>query len=314
MKILGFSCFALVVCAATAFLAGCGGSQPPIGATGAMPQTSAIATNAERGKSHGDLVYATGAGDTYVLSYPAGTLVSTIHTGGAADCSDDKGNVFITNDDSVYEYSHGATSPIATLKLPGTLAQGCAVDPLSNNLAVVFQGSGGDIAIFADEKGTPSIYGSHLDSLFCGFDDSGNLFVDGLSGQSYGFSELPNGSDSFTTLTIDDSVGQPGQVQWDGKHITYEGISPRKTKVSQLSVSGTSVSIVGTILLKGIKPRAYESWIYDGAIIVPFSTHSFAAKRVGVWAYPKGGTKANAFPHFSTKATELHGVTISVGA
>ena len=38
MKILGFSCFALVVCAATgAFLAGCGGSQPPIGATAGMP-------------------------------------------------------------------------------------------------------------------------------------------------------------------------------------------------------------------------------------------------------------------------------------
>ena len=99
MKILGFSRCALAVCAAAAMLAGCSGSQPPIGVPGAMPQTSAIATYADRGKSHGDLVYATGAGDTYVLSYPAGTLVSTIHTGGAADCSDDKGNVFITNDD-----------------------------------------------------------------------------------------------------------------------------------------------------------------------------------------------------------------------
>ncbi|MGC1987044.1 MAG: choice-of-anchor tandem repeat GloVer-containing protein, partial [Candidatus Cybelea sp.] len=41
MKISGFSCFALVVCAATAFLAGCGGSQPPIGAPGAIPQSRA---------------------------------------------------------------------------------------------------------------------------------------------------------------------------------------------------------------------------------------------------------------------------------
>jgi hypothetical protein len=29
-------------------LAGCGGSQPPVGAPGAMPQSRAIATHAER--------------------------------------------------------------------------------------------------------------------------------------------------------------------------------------------------------------------------------------------------------------------------
>ncbi len=33
--------FALSVCAAAVMLAGCGGSQPPIGATGALPQSHA---------------------------------------------------------------------------------------------------------------------------------------------------------------------------------------------------------------------------------------------------------------------------------
>jgi hypothetical protein len=51
MRILDFSRYALTSCAAAAMLAGCGGSQPPIGAPGAMPQTSAVATRAERGKS-----------------------------------------------------------------------------------------------------------------------------------------------------------------------------------------------------------------------------------------------------------------------
>jgi hypothetical protein len=51
MKSLDFSRCALSICAAAAMLAGCGGSQPPIGAPGAMAQTSAIATHAERGKS-----------------------------------------------------------------------------------------------------------------------------------------------------------------------------------------------------------------------------------------------------------------------
>jgi hypothetical protein len=42
--------YTLCICVA-AMLAGCSGSQPPIGAPGAMPQTSAIATHADRGKS-----------------------------------------------------------------------------------------------------------------------------------------------------------------------------------------------------------------------------------------------------------------------
>ena len=51
MRSLDFSRYVLGSCAVAAMLAGCGGSQPPIGATGAMPQTSAVATHADRGKS-----------------------------------------------------------------------------------------------------------------------------------------------------------------------------------------------------------------------------------------------------------------------
>ncbi len=50
MKALALSIYALTY-AAAALLAGCGGSQPPIGAPGAMPQTRAIATHAERSGS-----------------------------------------------------------------------------------------------------------------------------------------------------------------------------------------------------------------------------------------------------------------------
>ena len=47
---LRMSRHALGVCTATAMLAGCGGSQPLVGAPGAIPQTSTIATHAERGR------------------------------------------------------------------------------------------------------------------------------------------------------------------------------------------------------------------------------------------------------------------------
>ena len=43
MKSLSFNGSALSSCVAAAMLAGCGGSQPPIGAPGAMPQSHAMA-------------------------------------------------------------------------------------------------------------------------------------------------------------------------------------------------------------------------------------------------------------------------------
>jgi len=47
MRIRGFR-YVLSSCVAAALLAGCGGSQPPIGAPGAMPQSAAIAAPADR--------------------------------------------------------------------------------------------------------------------------------------------------------------------------------------------------------------------------------------------------------------------------
>ncbi|MFZ1017201.1 MAG: hypothetical protein WAN39_04930, partial [Candidatus Cybelea sp.] len=144
MSILGFGRHALLSCVAAVILAGCGGSQPPIGALGAMPQTSGIATHAARGKSWmlpeaktEDLIYAVGGcGGTCVLSYPKGRLVGEL-TGveGLADCSDTKGNVFISEATKVAEFAHGGTSPIATYGVAHTPAFGCSVDPESGNLA-----------------------------------------------------------------------------------------------------------------------------------------------------------------------------------
>jgi hypothetical protein len=50
MSGLDFGRFALAIGVAAALLAGCGGLQPPVGASGAMPQGHAIATH-DRGGS-----------------------------------------------------------------------------------------------------------------------------------------------------------------------------------------------------------------------------------------------------------------------
>ena len=230
MRILGFSRFVQSAFLAPALLAGCGVSQPPIEAPGTMPQTSAIATHAERGKSwmkagasSGGLLYApVGCGGTCVISYPDLKLVGSLSTPGDGICSDSQGNIFLPSGATVTEYAHGGSQPIATLNLPGGEGQGCAVDPKSNSLAVVFKGSGVDVAIFASERGNPTLYGSHLESNYCGYDDKGNLFVDGMSGNNYGLAELPKGSSQFNQFSLPPSAGMPGQVQWDGRYIAYE--------------------------------------------------------------------------------------------
>ena len=106
MKISASSRSVLSSCVAVTLLAGCGGSQPPIGVPGAMPQTSALATHAERGKSwmlpkakSKELLYLSVAGGSYVYAYlyPEGNLEGTLDTPGWGLCSDAKGDVFVTD-------------------------------------------------------------------------------------------------------------------------------------------------------------------------------------------------------------------------
>jgi uncharacterized repeat protein (TIGR03803 family) len=100
VKKLVLSRYALSSCAAAAILAGCGESQPPIGARGAMPQVSAIAalTNSKNYK----VLYSFGASPDG--NYPhsdligaGGTFYGTTFAGGANYCgSSTCGTVFST--------------------------------------------------------------------------------------------------------------------------------------------------------------------------------------------------------------------------
>jgi hypothetical protein len=327
MKILGLGFYALSCCVAAAMLAGCGGSQAPIGAPGAMPQTSAIATRAERGKSWMKseassrvLIYATGGcGGTFVFAYSDGTLVGSLDTGATSygDCSDANGNVFITSGTTVIEYAHGGTSPINTLSLPGDEAHSCSVDPTTNDLAVAFEGKGGDIAIFQNEQGSPSMYQSTLDSSYCGYDASDNLFVDGYYGSGYiGLSELPKGSSTFTRLTINGTLDDPpAQVQWDGQHVGYESTGKNSATVQRLSISGSTATVVHAVHLRRVTHRATQSWIYKNVIVAAFYTASKgkSANKVGIWRYPAGGRPVVEYSYTRYDDPVFQAVTVSAG-
>lgn len=318
---------ALGVGAVAALLVGCGGPQSP--ASGAL---SMHFVNIGEARQHGhswmlpeakseDLLYAVeGCGGTCVLSYPKGNLVGTLdepQSNAQAACSDRHGNVFLSDNTSVLEYVHGGTSPIATLQLPGNSASGCSLDPKTGDLAVVFRGSHVDVAIFPGARGSPSLYLSQIESIHCGFDGSGDLFVDGFnSSLTPALSELPARGNSFSTLSIRGDVGDPGQVQWDGTYITYESTTKHDPKISQLRIAGSAATVVGATPLKKINNGAAASWIYQSKVIVPYLDEPPLFKHLAVWKYPAGGNPVKVFNDFGEyrDTLDFHAVTLSVAS
>src|SRR5580692_699200 len=115
-----FGRFTVSSCMAAAMLAGCGGSQPPIAAPGAMLQTAAIATHVDRDKSWmrnstridsrttykvtPQLLYVTNVGYEDVTVYQAKANdrepVETISDGlviPTGACVDGQGTLYVTN-------------------------------------------------------------------------------------------------------------------------------------------------------------------------------------------------------------------------
>jgi hypothetical protein len=299
-----------------AFLSDCGGASQTTPTLMQQSIKSHLATShTVRGAKSEDLVYATGGcGGVCIVTYPDGKLAGSISltypVGG--DCSDSSGNVFVTNNTQVLEYAHGGTTPIATLSLPGVDAAACGVDAKTGNLAVIFGGgSAGNIAIFPGATGSPTLYTAGIAPYYCGYDNGGNLFVSGLSYQKSALVELPSGSSAFMTLTIIGDVGAPGQIQWDGKYVTYEGRDATHIKISRLSVSGLTATVTGQTHLKGAR-FAHQSWIAGRRVIVPHSTHGFDTNKISLWRYPKSGKPVVKFGNFGqSKQTQFFGVTLS---
>jgi len=304
MKLLVLSHYA-VISATAALLAGCGASQPPIGSLGAAPQSGAIATHAERGGSwmlqktrNQNLLYVSNdvANEVDVFLYPRGSKVGVLagFDSPKGECVDGSGNVWIVNQTppEVIEYAHGGSSPVATLSVPGSSPAGCAVDPITGNLAVTSQGD--QVAVYVNAGGTPTTYtDSHAGGFgFCSYDTSGNLFVGAGSTRDGVLVELPNGSSSFTTLRF---KPQPKHlhisgVQWDGEYIVAGGVAENTNSPAilyRVQVVGSVAKIEGVTKLGSPKlaPVTAQFWILDKTVVQ--STNHGA--QIGVWPYPAGG-------------------------
>jgi len=277
--------FTVSSCMAAALLAGCGGSQPPIGAADAMRQTHALTH--QLSSSGQPLLYvfgSYGSGNGKILDYQSGTTISEFApkpSEFAGTCSDGQGNVYLggvdetSNEPAISEYAYGATSPseytVVTSQGYG-YARRCSVDPTTGNIAVVVEVPESGVDVFAPQlQGPPQIYVSSIAALeSASYDNSGNLFVLGLSGHyQLQFAELPKGGSSFEAISLDlgsHVPSKPGQaneinwaVQWDGQYITIEGAySPKhngkprtwRQAIYRLNISGSAATVEQTIFLK----------------------------------------------------------------
>lgn len=278
---------------AVAALAGCGGSAVGSG-FGVVPSSRAPAAKAPGGPA---LLYVTDTvtSDVYVFSYPKGKLKQTL-TGfrdPAGECADSQGNVFITNTgaNTIVEYAHGGTKPIATLKDPGFFPVGCSVDSKTGNLAVTNVPSNystpGNVVIYRHAKGRPR--GNYTDPnisqfLLCGYDAQGNLFVDGQNASyASAFAELPAGGTKLVDVKLDQQIQIAGGIQWDGKYVAIGDQS--NDTIYQFSFDGTQGTKMGSTQLGGAT-EVFQFWI-DGSRVVGPDTYG---SDVGIWNYPAGGS------------------------
>ncbi|MFY9632862.1 MAG: hypothetical protein WAJ94_14775 [Candidatus Cybelea sp.] len=321
MKRLQFNRYALPACVAAALVAGCA-NQQSAGTPSTVSPSAALAARSAQGSwmkpsaKGQSLVYVSSvlSNDVYVYSYSTQQLVGTL-TGFTTPyglCSDKKGNVWIVNDGAsqLVEYAHGGTSPLATLSDSGEYPEGCAVDPTTGNLAVTnfySQSGGGSVAIYAGAKGTATLYTdpSIAQYRFCGYDNEGNLFVDGATGSStFAFAELPKGSGTFSDITLNRSVEWPGGVQWDGKYVAVGD-----TDAGVIYRAQPSGSVKATTDLSG-SSYVNQFWIVAPARRKHHKDTVLAASQDGgefaYYNYPAGGGAT-----ITVDVSEPFGITLS---
>jgi hypothetical protein len=311
MVLMGLERYAFSVCAATLMLAGCGVSQPPIPA-GWELQSSAMAAQTSRGArmlpnvKSADLLYVadSAANKVDVLTYPQGALVGSFHTGVATpggECVDSVGNVYVTNssDSNILIFYHGSLDPPNTISDPGYYPSDCSFDVPTGTLAVVSgltsHSGPGSVAIYPNHSYIGKIYKIRGLSLYtyCGYDNKGNLFVDGFdTGSKVQLAELAKGASRFSRITIDKSVISAGPIKWDGKYLAFGDSSTNS--IYRLRIRGSRATIVGSTTFKKNAGPIRAFWIVPGSkgdtLIAGANSGGTRYLSVKYWAYPKGSS------------------------
>ncbi|HEY1654243.1 MAG TPA: hypothetical protein VGF86_03930 [Candidatus Tumulicola sp.] len=257
-------------------------------------------------KTNGDLIYVSDLNAFTVSVYSFSGEFLGLLTGLAQPdgmCTDATGNVYIVDFQSavIKAYAHNSGVAFKTLKDPNFTPTSCGIDPKSGDLAVTNDGNGtggsGNVAIYTKAKGNPKFYsGSNVDApFFCGYDDKGNLFVDGGTANSsvIGLAELPAGQAALKDLKLKPKLQFPGDIAWDGNYVDVADAG--SGIIYSITVSGSSASVKRKIELAGGLPIFEYAFVGSELIGAAVETASPATGDVAVWRYPGGGFPARRF-------------------
>jgi hypothetical protein len=249
MKSLDFGRYALISCVAAAMLAGCGGSQPPIGAPGAMQPTTASATHTDRGSwmlpapttghsadyaASGPLLYVTNVNPVYndVTVYHAGARnpapVATISdglNGPAGDCLDSLGTLYVTNQPisnggSIVEYAFGKTTPLRVITEGIDTPAFCAIDGDGNLWVTNIGGPNATEYLHSSKKPHTVITKDMIYPTGIAIDSSGNLYVSNRLSSGGDVVVFPAGR-TTPSRTITDGVTSPAALAIDARGDLY---------------------------------------------------------------------------------------------
>jgi hypothetical protein len=238
----------------------------------------------------------------FVFDYPAGELRGRLtgFTQPGGLCVDAAQDVFVTDyaESETIEYRHGDAVPTATLEDTGAFPGGCSVDPTSGALAVsnVYgTGNNASIEIYPHAKAPPTTYTDP--SLFnitaCAYDDSGNLFVDGLDHNlRSGFGELSKGSTAFVTIALPSRIKLYGPLAWDGRFVTI--VDGSTGFLYRLKVAGSRATAPGTTKLLGVNGLGQYTIVSSssskrGASSLFLVGPNYNSGNAAFWNYPRGG-------------------------
>jgi hypothetical protein len=297
----GFARYAFCVSTAAVLLGGCGTFRQIV-----IPQGLASVARVDgvrswmlpEAKSEDLLYVANYSAAVTVYDYNTLKLVGTLSVSSpGGECSDEHGNVFITNvrSASITEYTHGGTSPIATLVDTNFYSGDCFVDPTTGDLCVSNLDGGansGSLAVYKHARGAPRFYYDHAYFISyyysCAYDADGNAFVDAsvVSGPLK-FDELAVGARRLRRFRLGRQQHGGGDLNWDGRYLTNGDGGNRIYRFS-VGVNRRRVYQDGVTSLKSAPGGVAKSRIvpYQGAREIVGALQNDDA--VQIWTYPGG--------------------------
>lgn len=216
------------------------------------------------------------------------------------ECTDGAGDVWIASTQSyeIVEYAHGGTTPIAKLTDPVGYPVGCAIDPVTGDLAVTNQkdfSGPASVLVYRHARGTPLSYAAPAQyyDYFAAYDRAGDLYVSGTSAKhDYVLAVLRHGLHAMSALSVTGGkLYLPGTVAWRGTTLVLgdQRCGDRAAScLYQASVSGATVRIRHVTHLLGACDVA-QAWVGGTQTAGGAYACDYRPSTVALWAYPAGG-------------------------